>query len=243
MSSSGGPHSPPQTEDPRKPKAVIAWSSGKDSAFALHEVRRAGILDPVGLLTTVTRTFGRVSMHGVREELLARQVAATGLPLTKVEIPYPCPNETYERTMTEALSRLRQERVEVVVFGDLFLEDIRRYREDRMQGTGLRASFPLWGRPTAALARTMIASGLRATLVCVDPQKLSARFAGRQFDAALLHDLPDSVDPCGERGEFHTFVTAGPMFHHCVPVVPGPVVERDGFVFADLLPGPERGLS
>jgi uncharacterized protein (TIGR00290 family) len=241
MSATAAPQLPHPPEGPKKPRAVIAWSSGKDSAFALYEVRRAGILDPVGLLTTVTRTFGRVSMHGVREELLAQQAMATGLPLVKVEIPFPCPNETYERVMADALSRLRQEGVEVVVFGDLFLEDIRRYREVRMQGTGLSASFPLWGRPTAALARTMIGSGLRAILVCVDPRKLPARFAGRSFDAALLDDLPDSVDPCGELGEFHTFVTAGPMFLHPIPVVPGPVVERDGFVFADLLMDPDAG--
>jgi uncharacterized protein (TIGR00290 family) len=222
--------------DGRRPRAVVSWSSGKDSAFALHEVRQVGTLDPVGLLTTVTRTFGRVSMHGVREELLDRQAEATGLPLLKVEIPSPCPNETYERAMTGALYRLRTEGVEVVVFGDLFLEDLRRYRESRMQDTGLRAEFPLWGRPTAELARTMIASGIEATVVCVDPRQLPARFAGRRFDASFLKELPANVDPCGERGEFHTFVTAGPMLTRAVRVTPGPIVEREGFVFADLVP-------
>lgn len=234
------PNSPPQPAPPpgsdRRPRAVVSWSSGKDSAFALAEVRRAGTLDVVGLLTTVTREYARVSMHGVREELLERQSKAAGLPLEKVEIPATCPNTVYEQAMGEALARLRAAEVEVVVFGDLFLEDIRRYREARLQGTGLRPEFPLWGRPTADLARRMIASGLRATLVCVDPRQLPARFAGRAFDAALLEELPAGVDLCGERGEFHTFVTDGPMFTREVPVTPGPVVEREGFVFADLLP-------
>jgi uncharacterized protein (TIGR00290 family) len=198
-------------------------------------------LDVVGLVTTITRPFDRVSMHGVREELLDDQARAAGLPLRKVEIPAACPNETYERAMAGALAQLREEGVEVIVFGDLFLEDIRRYRESRMAETGLRAEFPLWGRPTAELARTMIASGLQATLVCVDPRHLAPRFAGRQFDASLLKELPGNVDPCGERGEFHTFVTAGPMLTQPVPVTPGPVVERDGFVFADLLPVRELG--
>jgi uncharacterized protein (TIGR00290 family) len=220
----------------RKPRTVVSWSSGKDSAFALREVRRAGNRDVVGLLTTLTKTFGRVSMHGVREELLDRQAEAAGLPLVKVEIPFPCPNEIYERAMTGALARLRAEGVEVVVFGDLFLEEIRQYRESRMKGTGLRAEFPLWGWPTPDLAKAMIASGLTATLVCVDPRQLPAEFAGRRFDAKFLRELPPGVDPCGERGEFHTFVTDGPMFARPVRVRPGPIVERDGFVFADLLP-------
>jgi len=215
---------------------VVSWSSGKDAAFALHEVRQAGHLEVTGLLTTTTRTFHRVSMHGVREALLDLQAEAVGLPLVKVEIPFPCPNEVYARAMTEAVRRLRAEGVEVVVFGDLFLEDVRQYREASLRGSGLRAEFPLWGRPTAELARSMIASGLDATLVCVDPRQLPARFAGRRFDAALLRELPSSVDPCGERGEFHTFVTGGPMFARPVRTAPGPIVVRDGFVFADLLP-------
>ena len=222
-----------------RPRAVVSWSSGKDSAFALHEVRKAGELSVVGLLTTVTRAFDRVSMHGVREELLERQAEAVGLPLVKVDLPSPCPNETYERAMGQTLARLRAEGIEVVVFGDLFLEEIRRYRESRMRDTGLRAEFPLWGRPTAELARTMIASGLEATVVCLDPRKLPARFAGRRFDASFLEELPATVDPCGERGEFHTFVTAGPMLSRAVRVAPGPVVEREGFVFADLVPQDE----
>jgi uncharacterized protein (TIGR00290 family) len=227
---------PRRESGPPRPRAVVSWSSGKDAAFALQAVREAGLLEIVGLLTTVTRTFGRVSMHGVREELLELQAEAVGLPLVKVDIPSPCPNATYERAMTGALDQLRNQKIEVVVFGDLYLEDIREYRESRMQGSGLRPEFPLWGRPTAELARTMIDAGLEATLVCVDPRKLPANFAGRRFDLALLRELPAEVDPCGERGEFHTFVSAGPMFRRPVPVAPGPVVERDGFVFADLLP-------
>jgi uncharacterized protein (TIGR00290 family) len=222
-------------EDSR-PRTVISWSSGKDAAFALHEVRRAGNHEVVGLLTTVTRAFNRVSMHGVREELLEEQARAAGLPLVKVEIPSPCPNEVYERAMGEAVAHLRQDGVEVIVFGDLFLEDVRNYRESRMKDTGIRPEFPLWGRPTDTLARTMIASGLSATLVCLDPKKLPARFAGRSFDLALLDELPPNVDPCGEGGEFHTFATGGPMFDHEIRITPGVVVERDGFVFADLLP-------
>lgn len=222
----------------RPPKAVVAWSSGKDGAYALHEVRRGGGLDVVGLLTTVTRPYGRVSMHGVREELLAAQARAVGLPLRTVDLPVPCPNAAYEAAMAAALAGLRAEGVEVVVFGDLFLEDVRAYRERSMAGTGLRAVFPLWGRSTDALAREMIRSGLEATIVCLDPRKVPRRLAGRRFDPGLLAELPRSVDPCGEYGEFHTFVSAGPMFERPVAVLPGAVVERDGFVFADLRPAP-----
>ncbi len=219
---------------PDRPRAVVSWSSGKDSAFALHEVRRAGALDVVGLLTTVTRTYRRVSMHGVREEILEAQARATGLPLFKVEIPSPCPNEVYERAMAEMMRRLQDLAVTRVVFGDLFLEDIRAYREDRLRGTGVDPVFPLWGRPTPALARTMIDAGLDARLVALDPKKMPREFAGHRFDRALLGRLPASVDPCGERGEFHTCVVAGPMFSAPIPVAAGPVVDRDGFVFADL---------
>ena len=217
-----------------RPKAVVSWSSGKDSAFALHEVRRAGALEVVGLLTTVTETYARVSMHGVRENILDAQARATGLPLHKVRIPSPCPNEVYERAMTRALDALRGDGVSRVVFGDLFLEDIRAYREEKLRGTGVEPVFPLWGRPTDRLAGEIIDAGVRAHIVALDPRKLPAHFAGRTFDRTLLADLPDTVDPCGERGEFHTCVTAGPMFSAPIPVAPGPVVERDGFVFADL---------
>ncbi len=217
-----------------RPKALVAWSSGKDSAWALHEVRRRGDLDVVGLLTTVTSEFGRVSMHAVREELLDRQAAALGLPCRKVRIPWPCVNETYEAEMARATAEARAAGVTHVVFGDLFLEDVRAYRVENLAGTGIDPVFPLWGRDTARLAREMIAGGLRATLTCVDPRVLDASFAGRAFDAALLDALPAGVDPCGERGEFHTFCWAGPMFAAPIPVANGEVVSREGFVFADL---------
>jgi uncharacterized protein (TIGR00290 family) len=219
-----------------RPKALLSWSSGKDSAFALHETRLAGTLEVVGLLTTVTTAFGRVAMHGVREELLRRQIAETGLPCCIAGIPSPCTNEVYEQELTRVLLDAKTTGVTHVVFGDLFLEDIRAYRVAMLSKLGLTAVFPLWQRDTRDLARDMIAAGLRATITCVDPRQLDRSFAGRDFDEQLLADLPVSVDPCGERGEFHTFVTAGPMLTHGVAVVRGQVVERDGFVFADLLP-------
>jgi uncharacterized protein (TIGR00290 family) len=219
-------------------RALVSWSSGKDSAWALHEVRRAGGVDVVGLLTTVTDPFSRVAMHAVREDLLDAQAAALRLPCRKVRLPWPCPNETYEARMAEALADARAAGVTHVVFGDLFLADIRAYREEKLAGTGIAPLFPLWGRDTAALARTMIEGGLRATLTCVDPRAVDARFAGRSFDERLLAELPAGVDPCGEKGEFHSFAWAGPMFDAPIPVAPGEVVERDGFVFADLVPAP-----
>jgi uncharacterized protein (TIGR00290 family) len=213
----------------------MSWSSGKDSAFALHEARRSGEVDIVGLLTTVTSAFERVSMHGVREVLLDRQAEALRLPCYKVSIPSPCPNEVYEREMALVLTELQQLGVSHMVFGDLFLADLRRYREANLASIGIQAVFPLWMRPTEALAREMIASGLEAT--CIDPRRLDPSFAGRSFDAQFLNDLPSSVDPCGENGEFHSFAWAGPMFPEPIRVMVGGVVERDGFVFADLLPG------
>ncbi|HXQ94714.1 MAG TPA: ATP-binding protein [Thermoplasmata archaeon] len=216
------------------PLAVVAWSSGKDAAFALEEVRRNGTLQVVGLLTTVTTPYARISMHGVRESLLSAQATSLGLPVTRVEIPAPCPNAVYEAAMRVALAELSESGVTHVVFGDLYLEDVRRYREERMATSGITPVFPLWGRPTDELARTMIASGLRATVVCVDPRKLPASFAGREFDDRFLSDLPPGVDPCGENGEFHTFVHSLPSFRRPIACSRGPVVEREGFVFADL---------
>ena len=217
-------------------KALIAWSSGKDSAWALHEVRRAGAFEIVGALTTVTHEFCRVSMHGVREELLAAQLAAARLPALVVRIPFPCPNEIYEREMAAALTEAKRAGVSHVVFGDLFLQDIRAYRETRLAQIGVTPVFPLWHRPTDALAREMIDGGLEAHLVCVDRKKLPASFAGRRFDRALLESLPPDIDPCGENGEFHSFVTAGPMLERAIAVAAGDTVERDGFAFADLIP-------
>jgi uncharacterized protein (TIGR00290 family) len=217
------------------PKVLVAWSSGKDSAWALHQVQQAGEVDVVGLLTTVTSEFERVSMHAVRETLLDRQAEALGLPCHKVRIPWPCANETYEREMERALAQARAAGVSGMVFGDLFLADVRAYREAKMAGTGIEPLFPLWGCDTTRLARDMLAGGLRATLTCVDPRRLDRGFAGRAFDEALLAALPAGIDPCGENGEFHTFVSEGPMFRAPLEVVVGEVVEREGFVFADVL--------
>jgi uncharacterized protein (TIGR00290 family) len=217
-------------------KAVASWSTGKDSTLALHEVLRAGDVEIVGIMTTITASFGRVSMHGVREALLDQQAEALGLRCWKVPIPSPCPNEVYEREMGRVLGEIKQLGVSAVVFGDLFLEDIRRYRETRLAEVGMHGIFPLWGRKTDELAREMIAVGIRATLTCVDPRKLDRSFAGRSFDGALLEALPEGVDPCGENGEFHTFAWGGPDFRRSVPIAVGEVVDRDGFVFADVLP-------
>lgn len=220
-----------------KPRVLLSWSSGKDSAWALHELRSGGQVEVVGLLSTLNAEFDRVAMHGVRRSLLEAQAGAAGLPLQIIPLPWPCSNEAYEAAMAAGLDEARARfRMTHVAFGDLFLEDIRGYREARMAGTGLEPLFPLWGRPTAALAREMIAGGLRATLTCVDPRRLPRSFAGRSYDAGLLRALPEEVDPCGENGEFHTFVYAGPMFERPVTVELGEVVERDGFVFADLQP-------
>src|SRR3954447_14398617 len=219
-----------------RPKALVSWSSGKDSAYALWEARRAGELDIVGIVTTVTAAFERVSMHGVRELLLDRQAAELGLPCQKLHIPLPCPNEVYEAIMGQALADAKARGITHFVFGDLFLADIRAYREQKLDAVGVQAVFPLWGRDTHALARDMLAQGLRARTSCIDPRKLAPSFAGREFDAAFLSELPPGVDPCGENGEFHTFVTGGPMFAREIAVERGEVVERDGFVFADWVP-------
>lgn len=219
-----------------RPKAWLAWSSGKDSAWALHTARQDRAFRVVALLTTVNCTHERVAMHAVRESLLEMQAAAAGLPLVKVPIPSPCPNEIYEQAMSDAMARARAEGVEHVIFGDLFLEDVRAYREKQLARCGMTPVFPLWGRDTRELSEEMIAGGLSAYLTCVDPRQLDPAFAGRRFDRDLLAALPGHIDPCGEKGEFHTFANAGPMFAADVPVRKGEIVERDGFVFADLLP-------
>ncbi len=215
-------------------KVLVSWSSGKDSAWMLHVLRSEGLCRPAALLTTVNESADRVAMHAVRRDVLEAQAAAAGLPLITVQIPSPCPNEVYEARMSAAIRNARTDGFTHVAFGDLFLEDIRRYREERMAGTGLTPIFPLWLRPTAALAQEMLDGGLDAYLTCVDPRVIPSSFAGRRFDARLLADLPPGTDPCGERGEFHTCAVAGPMFSHRINVAPGIVVRRDGFVFADL---------
>ena len=225
----------------------MSWSSGKDSAFALAAAQRDPDLDLeiVALLTTVTDAYDRVSMHGVRAELLRAQAASIGLPLVEVRIPAPCPNEVYEARMAEALSRAAADGVRTMVFGDLFLQDIRAYREEKLAAAGFTAEFPLWGRDTTELARAMVDSGLRAVLTCVDPKRVPRALAGRDFDARLLAELatlpalpaaPTRVDPCGENGEFHTFAYAGGPLREPIGVEVGEIVDRDGFVFADVLP-------
>lgn len=219
-----------------KPRALLAWSSGKDSAWTLHVLRQQAAFDVVGLVTTINSSAERVAMHAVRTELLAAQAAMTGIPLWPVPIPSPCSNAEYEAAMRGVIERARIEGATAFAFGDLFLEDIRAYRERQLAESGLAPVFPLWLRPTDALACEMVTSGLRAHVTCIDPKQLPARFAGRTFDLTFLRDLPSSVDPCGERGEFHTFTYAGPMFRQDLAVRVGEIVERDGFVFADVLP-------
>ena len=217
-------------------KIAVSWSSGKDSAWTLHVLRGQYPGCTAGLLTTINEAFDRVAMHAVRRELVRAQAHAAGLPLYAIDLPWPCANETYEARMAAAVKQLESDGFTHIAFGDLFLEDVRRYREDRLAGTGLQPLFPLWKRgSTTDLAEAMIAGGLRATLSTVDPRKLPASFAGRSFDRTLLAELPEGVDPCGENGEFHSFACAGPMFNHPIDVTVGEVVDRDGFVFADLL--------
>jgi uncharacterized protein (TIGR00290 family) len=213
----------------------LSWSSGKDSAWSLEVLRRAGV-DVTALFTTVNAAFDRVAMHAVRRSLLEAQARATGLDLHVIEIPYPCPNADYERIVGAFVRGARERGVTAMAFGDLFLTDIRAYREEQLAGSGIEAIFPLWGRNTRELAAEMIEAGLVAHVTCVDPRKLDRRFAGRTFDAGFLMDLPPGVDSCGENGEFHTFVTAGPMLQEPMTVQAGQITHRDGFVFADLLP-------
>lgn len=219
--------------------SALSWSGGKDSALAFCALRSAAGAGPGALLTTVTADYGRISIHGVRRELLARQADAIGVPLIAVEIPASCPNDVYEQRMGQAMAKAPLRDVKTIAFGDLFLADIREYRETRLATVGKQAVFPLWGRDTRALAHEFIAAGFQAVLVCVDPSKLDGSFAGRRFDEQLLAELPAGVDPCGENGEFHTFVHAGPIFSEPIPCDVGDTVSRDGFVFCDVVPQAE----
>lgn len=217
-------------------KTLLSWSSGKDSAWTLHTLRQKSDVEVVGLVTTVNQLYQRISIHAVRTELLQRQAEVAGLPLYLIDLPHPCANADYEAAMETFIGRVKGEGIECMAFGDLFLADIREYREARLAGTGITPLFPLWQLSTAELARGMIRGGLRAVITCVNPQLLPASFAGREFNEQFLTDLPDHIDPCGERGEFHTFVFDGPMFHKAVHVEVGEICEREGFVYADILP-------
>jgi uncharacterized protein (TIGR00290 family) len=219
-----------------KIKLLLSWSSGKDSAWALHLLRQQPQYEIAGLVTTFNQAFDRVAMHSTRRALVEMQAKATGLPLFSIPLPWPCSNQAYEEIMKVFCAQAVAQGVTAIAFGDLFLTDIRAYRERQLQGTGLEPIFPLWQHPTDSLAREMIDAGLRAKLVCVDPKKLAPEFAGREFDHGLLTGLPAGVDPCGENGEFHSFVYGGPMFDRAFPVVTGERVERDGFWFCDVLP-------
>ena len=217
-------------------RILLSWSSGKDSAWSLHILRQQSEYQIAGLLTTFNQSADRVAMHAVRRELVEQQAIAAGLPLWAVDLPWPCSNEQYESLMAEACAKAVRAGIEGIAFGDLFLADVRAYREKQLAGTGLEPIFPLWGKPTSGLAREMIASALRAKLTCIDTKQLDASFAGREFDENLLSELPASADPCGENGEFHTFVYAGPMFDREIPITGGARVVRDQFVFADVVP-------
>ena len=221
-------------------RVLLSWSSGKDSAWALYQLQQDPNLEVVGLLTTYNAAFDRSAIHGVRRTLVAMQAEAAGLPLLEVPLPWPCSNQDYERIMGETLEQARQQfEMDAIAFGDLFLEDIRAYREERMADTGLEILFPVWGIPTRQLSQQMMSGGLKAAITCIDPKKLPATFAGRQYDQAFLSDLPEDIDPCGENGEFHSFAWDGPMFQHPVNILPGEVVERDGFIYADFVPQDE----
>ena len=225
-------------------KIALSWSSGKDSAWTLQRLREQHPGCTAALVTTVNEAFDRVAMHAVRRTLLAAQADAVGLPLYAVDLPWPCSNEAYETRMGDLVRRLEEDGFTHMAFGNLFLEDVRRYREERLAATGLTPIFPLWKTTsTAELAREMIGGGLRASLTCVDPRVLPAAFAGRQFDHSLLADLPAGVDPCGENGEFHSFVWDGPMLARPIPITVGDTIERDGFVFADIIPAAADGLE
>lgn len=224
----------------RRKRAVVSWSTGKDCAWALHRIRAGGGVEIAGLLAAVNSEFGRISMHGVRRELAELQAAAAGLPLIPVELPWPCPNDEYDRRMAAACARLRAGGVDAIVFGDIHLADVRAYRESRLAGSGIEPLFPLWGLSPHALITEMLEAGLRCIITCLDPARMDRALAGKELTPETVRSLPAGVDPCGENGEFHTFAYAGPMFRRPLRVRPGRIVERDGYVFADLLPADPR---
>jgi uncharacterized protein (TIGR00290 family) len=219
---------------PMRTPVLLSWSSGKDSAWALYTLQQRKDIEVVGLVTTLNTSSDRVAMHAVRRQILEQQANAAGLPLYPIQLPSPCSNSEYEAVMTTFIAKMHEMNIQHMAFGDLFLEDIRHYREQQLCDSGITPLFPLWQQPTRQLARDMIDAGLVAHLTCVDPRLMPAQLAGHRFDQDLLSALPAAVDPCGENGEFHTCVTAGPMFNYDVEVNPGEIVERDGFVFADL---------
>lgn len=222
-----------------KKKALIAWSSGKDSAWMLHVLRQNPNIDIVGLFCTVNERFDRVTMHGVRLKLLKQQAASIGLPLDIIYIPYPCSNDQYAQIMSAFVAKAKMQDIEYFAFGDLFLENVRQYREDVLRDTGITPLFPIWGIPTNQLSKQMISKGLKAVITCINPEYLATEFLGRKYDASFLKHLPQNVDPCGENGEFHSFAFDGPMFQYPIEVIIGETIHRDGVYFKDLLPVPD----
>ena len=218
-----------------KRKTLMSWSSGKDSAWALHQLQQNPEIDLVGLFCTVNKKFDRVAMHGVRVELLQKQARCIGLPLEIIDIPYPCSNAEYEKIMGQYVIRAKNNNIEYFAFGDLFLEDVRNYREEKLKGSGIKPIFPIWGIPTNKLSKKMISSGLRTIITCINPKQIPKEFVGREFDESFLDALPDTIDPCGEYGEFHSFVFDGPMFKEKIEILVGEIVHRDDFIFADVL--------
>ena len=218
---------------------LLSWSSGKDSAWALQVLNQQNDLEIVGLFSTVNQEFDRVAMHAVRIELLQQQAASVRLPIRLIPIPYPCSNSQYESIMNKFIEKTKADGIECFAFGDLYLEDVHKYREDSLAGTGISPVFPLWSKNTKSLSREMIDSGLKAKITCIDPKQLSPDFAGNEYDKSFLEHIPDNIDPCGEKGEFHTFAYDGPMFNDKINISTGETVSRDGFVFTDLLPETE----